>query len=138
MSRCLTTFSRPRYIRTLWPGDVRTAGQTAWGFWRQSPARTWCPYGGVGGVPSAVGEIVGPYKHPSSLSLCPILPGRRAPFLVSDQLQACLSLEKAQLETLGTELWLAPGIIWLVRGFPTSLSAHGEFLDGIAPVANDL
>lgn len=36
-----------------------------------------------------------------------------------------------------TGLWLAPGIIRLVRRLPISLPAHSELLDGITPMAND-
>ena len=64
-------------------GDVKTAGQTAWGFWGQSPARTWCPHGGEGGVPRAMGggRVMGPYEHPPSLRLCPILPREKSSLL---------------------------------------------------------
>lgn len=60
------------------------------------------------------------------------------PSLVPDQLLARLSLDKGQLETPGTELWLVPGIIWLAQELLSSLPALGEFLDGNGHRANDL
>lgn len=62
----------------------------------------------------------------------------KSALLVPDQLSARLSLEKAQLETPGTELWLVPGIILLAWGCLTSLPAHGEFLDENGHMTNDL
>lgn len=108
------------------------------GFWGQSPARTWCLHRGEGGRVRAAGEMVGPYKHAPFLSLGPPSPWRRAPSLVPDQIQARLSLEKAQLETPETKLWVASGVIWLAKGSTTSLPDHGGFLDGKDPMANDL
>lgn len=55
-----------------------------------------------------------------------------------DQLPASLSLGKTPLETPGTELWLASGVICLGRGFPTSLPAYAEFLNGNGHMAIDL
>lgn len=67
--------------------------------------------------------MVSPLQAPSLSSP----PGRRAPSLVPDQPPARLSLERSQVGILGTELWLAPGIIRLARGFPTTSQLMESF-----------
>lgn len=82
--------------------------------------------------------MVGPSNPPPAfLGWCPTPPWRRVPSLVPDQLPASLSLGKAPLETPGTELWLASGVIRLGRGFPTSFLAYAGFLDGNGHMASD-
>lgn len=79
--------------------------------------------------------MMGPYKHPPSLNLCPSLPREKSSFLSA---WPALSQAKSGRGSDGrseTGLWLAPGIIRLVRRLPISLPAHSELLDGIAPMA---
>ena len=119
VSRCLTTFSRPRYIHESlvpwgcedsWTNRLGVLGPVSCQKLVSSRRREQSAEGSGGGG--------GSFQEPSPPETVPNPALEKSSPPVPDPLPVRLCLGKPQLEMPRTELWLAPGIIWLEGDSP--------------------